>query len=464
MSKAVLELNDYSLGLYVDAALVGSSPGYVLATAGKAQFGHHAVEQSRLHPVSTNNEFWYRLSMQPLRRPFAHFRHYADIAHAHLMHLAHISDYQGDIVIAVPGSFSREQLGILSGVIKQSPFNATAMFDASLLSAASRTPDGGMLIVADMQLHQFSLTVLTSEQQQLRREAVVVVQGVGWDSISNALVQVINDAFIEQSRFNPQHSAQWEQHLYNELPEYLKQLQQGQSDLLVHINTDKASHQARISASELIAAMEPSFLKIRQQLQHLYHEMGLETDIPLLTSARAARIPGLTSWLQSAGPAISGEELAQACLQAATEMPAAGGVVPYVTSLRVHQQSLSNLNSQQRSANSSAQRPTHLLIGHNAFSLDRPCVLHRVDDQQRGEIYGHSHQSDLQLSYDCAQAAVVLAITPTPMSITLQAVNGGVSVNERVITGNTELVAGDRVALSGKKSVMQLIKVCDGQG
>jgi hypothetical protein len=448
MSKAVLELNDCSLGLYVDAKLVSSSPGYVLDTAGKTVFGQLAAEQSRLHPVSTNNEFWYRLSMEPLRRPFAHFRHYADIAHAHLMHLAHISDYKGDVVIAVPGSFSREQLAILSGVIKQSPFNATAMFDAALFSAASRTPDGGKLIVADLQLHQASLTLLTSEQDQLKREAVAVVQGVGWNSLSNTLVQVINDAFIEQCRFNPQHSAQWEQHLYNELPDYLRQLREGQSDLVASISTGKARHQARISASELIEAMEPSFRKIQQQLQHLSSDETGGTPVPVLASVRAASIPGLSSWLQAAGSAISGEEMAQACMQAAAEITETGAVIPYVTSLRVRSQEATDRPARQSRV---AKRPTHLLIGHDAFSLDRPCVLHRANNNA------------LQLSYDLNVSDIVFAIRPSSDWVQLHAVNGGVTVNERRVTEDIGLVAGDRVGLTDQASVMQLIKVCDGQ-
>lgn len=448
MSKAVLELNDYALGLYVDAELISSSPGYVLETAGKAHFGQHAAEQSRLHPVSTNNEFWYRLSMEPLRRPFAHFRHYADIAHAHLMHLAQISDYKGDIVVAVPGSFNREQLSILSGVIKQSPFNATAMFDAGLFSAASRTPDGGRLIVTDLQLHQFSLTLLKSEHDQLKRESVVVVQGVGWNSLSNALVQVINDAFIEQSRFNPQHSAQWEQHLYNELPDYLRQLQEGQPDLVVHINTDKASHQARISATELIAAMEPSFRKIRQQLEHLASEETGNVPVQVLASARAARIPGLSAWLQTSGPAISGEEVAHACLQASGEIPGGGAVVPYITSLRVRPKSEI---SRKAPPSPEAKNPTHLLIGHEAFRLDRPCVLRRTNNNA------------LQLSYDLTVPDILFAITPSSGSVQLQAVNGDVSVNARAVTEGVGLVTGDRISLADQKGILQLIKVYDGQ-
>jgi hypothetical protein len=450
MSRAVLELNDQALTLYVGKQRIGSSPGYVLALAGKPLFGQEAAEQSRVHPVSTNNEFWYRLSMEPLRRPLAHFRHYADIAHAHLMHLADISGYEGDIVISVPGSFSREQLGIMTGVIRQSPFNATAMLDTALLSAAGQVPEGGRLLFVDLQLHQFTLTLLRSEQQ-LKREMVGVVQGVGWNHLSNTLVQVINDAFIQQSRFNPQHSAVWEQHLYNELPDYLTRISQGESDLLVTINTDKASHQARVNATELISAMDPAFRKISQHAQQLLAHAGADGSVPVVLSERAGRIPGLAAWLGVSAPAVSGEQVAAACLRAADDLPSAGSSVPYVTAMRARE--IPDVSAAASSAGSkgsaTARAPTHVLLDHEAWSVERPCML--VRDGQRG----------VQLCHANDEADVLCSLTPSASMLTLSAVNGGVTVNGKPVSGPVQVLAGDSIALTATGTVLQLIRVRD---
>jgi len=447
MSRAVLELNDQSLTLYVENQRIGSSPGYVLALAGKPLFGQEAAEQSRVHPVSTNNEFWYRLSMEPLRRPLAHFRHYADIAHAHLIHLADISAYKGDIVIAVPGSFSREQLAIMSGVVKQSPFNATAMLDTALLSAAAQIPESGRLLFVDLQLHQFTLTLLHSEQQQLKRELVGVVQGVGWNHLSNTLVQVINDAFIEQSRFNPQHSAMWEQHLYNELPEYLTRIRHGESDLVVTLNTDKASHQARVNATELISAMDPAFRKISQQAQQLLANAGAAASVPVVLSERAGRIPGLAAWLGVSAPAVSGEQVAAACLQAAEDLSSAGSSVPYVTAMRVRQTPVATATTIPTDA--TALAPTHVLLGHEAWSVERPCVL--ASDGQR--VVHLLHAQD--------QADVLCTLLPSACTLTLSAVNGGVTVNGEPVSGPRPVFAGDSIGLTATGTVLQLIRVRD---
>jgi hypothetical protein len=104
MTLKVLELNDNGLTIGDENGLIISSPGYAVAVGERLEFGHDAAGQSKIHPVSSSNEFWHRLSMEPLARPIAHFRHFADIAYSHLMHLAAQTKLEGDIILAVPGS------------------------------------------------------------------------------------------------------------------------------------------------------------------------------------------------------------------------------------------------------------------------------------------------------------------------------------------------------------------------
>ncbi len=361
MTSAVLELNDHAINLYQDGELLSSSPGFVLSLGGQTQFGQSAAEQSRLHPINTHNEFWHRLSMTPLTRPLAHYRHNADIAHAHLLHIAETSDFEGEVVIAVPGSFHRDQLAILGGVVGKSPFRAAAMMDAGVFYALSHMTGQSRVVFADLQLHQFNLTLLSHEQGRVRRESVAVVQGAGWSNVANALVQVINDAFIQQSRFNPQHSAFWEQHLYNELTDYLQQIRAGQSDFLVSITTDKATHQARVSVAELVESLQPVFRRITQQLDLL---LG-DSAAPLLLSERAAVIPGLETMLNSHQSPLGGEQMAQACVAANSTLAKTGSDVPYVSSWRLDAASTSD----KPVATPTRAKATHILLDHVAYPL-----------------------------------------------------------------------------------------------
>jgi len=446
MTSAVLELNDHTINLYQDAELVSSSPGFVLSLGGQTQFGQSAAEQGRLHPINTHNEFWHRLSMAPLTRPLAHYRHNADIAHAHLVHIAESNDFKGDVVIAVPGSFSRDQLAILGGVIGKSPFRAAAMMDAGLFYAMNQMAEHSRVVFADMQLHQFCLTLLSKDQHQVRRESVAVVQGAGWSNLANSLVQVINDAFIEQSRFNPQHSAFWEQHLYNELPDYLRQIGAGQADLVVSITTDKATHQARVSVAELVASLQPAFRRITQQLQLL---LG-DTQAPVLISERAAPIPGLAVSLQVRLSPLAGEQMAQACSLATGSLTTSGSDVPYISAWRLPAAGVSS------AANTAPPRAiaTHILLDHSAYSLELPCYVRALNDAAGAPDIAYTPSSS-------DDDLCVLA--PASGDIVIKSASGSVLLNAQAAVPGQKLFAGDTLSLDGGP-VMHLIRVHHGQG
>lgn len=385
--SAVLELNDQALSLYLDGKLLASSPGYVLSLGKQPQFGEQAAAQSRLHPVSTNNEFWNRLSMSPLTRPVANFRHYADMAHAHLLQLGEQAKYEGPVVLAVPGNFNREQLSILSGIVRHSPFNVNAMLDSGVAAAVGSDAQADYLMYLDLQLHQALVTLLKKEGQRLVRQQVLQVQGAGWDAMSNALVQTVNDEFISQCRFNPQHSAQWEQQLFNELPQWLSALTAGAHEIVVVIETDKSNHKASVSAADLRDSISPVLGKLNQQMRQLSEINAAE--VPLLISSRSASIPGLVSHFEQHKQIVSGEQLAASCVQLINDLPLNDSAVPYLTSvsLQAVHQTIKN--------EPEPEPATHLLIDGTAWPLSAQSVISSqeltalLQKHRPGELINH---------------------------------------------------------------------------
>ena len=453
MSRAVLELNDHQLGLYNHNGLMFSSPGYVLVNGKHIQFGQQAAEQSRLNPLGTNNEFWYRLGMTPLTRPVAHFRHYADVAHGHLMHLAQESGFEGEIVIAVPASFSREQLAVLTGVLKHSPFTPVAMMDAALVSASHQLASGAELLYVDVQLHQISLTRLHADGTSVRRDAVSVVPGAGWTGISNILVQTATDAFVAQSRFNPQHSAAWEQQLYNQIPQWLQHFQSGEQELIARIETDKNTVQARISLSDVLDALEPVFQKVAQ---HTARIISADT-MPVLLSGRAAMIPGLQACLQAVNHRVSPEQLAQLCLRvAANAATSQGSSVPFLNALLLD--TLRGDRQQSAAAGSNApvapqpvSTPTHLL--HDGVAWPLPVTVY----QQAG--------AGLVLA-DPASPPEVTAGLQRLFSIAIQGTEAllltdstSTTLNEQSAGSGIRLTTGDRIGAADSLNKLQCIRV-----
>lgn len=442
MSKAVLEINDHAMSLYNDDGLVISSPGYVLASGKQPQFGQQAIEQSRLHPVSTNNEFWYRLGMAPLARPLAHFRNYADIANGHLMHLAEQSDFEGDVVIAVPASFNREQLAVLTGVLQHSPFNARAIMDAALV-AASHLPENTALVYADLQLHQLSFTKLVSESGKIRRDGFAVVPGAGSIAISNTLVQVVNDAFIAQSRFNPQHSAVWEQQLYNELPTWLQQFDAGQQEILVEIDTANATVQARVGISDVLDALQPTLRKISQH----FAQFAAHSSLPVVLSARAALIPGMAFCLKALPLSVGSEQVVGIGLRAAPATTSGSGVsyISSVTSDTVKPRA-TDTNSQRQPGAASRLLPTHVV--HQAQAWPLPVSV-RVDaDGQWLLTPGMARQPGELFSIEANAGQTLLHSSSEQLRVAGQVVNGSQAVS-----------AGDVINSSATATDIQLIRV-----
>ena len=69
-----------------------------------------------------------------------HLRHTADIAFAHLLHLAEIGEINAETIFAMPSSYNHQQLAILLGIAKQSPIEPVGVVDTAVLAAVASLP------------------------------------------------------------------------------------------------------------------------------------------------------------------------------------------------------------------------------------------------------------------------------------------------------------------------------------
>jgi hypothetical protein len=119
VSLAVLELNDAALLLGDAGGVVVRSPGFALLTADAPVLGEAARAVARIDPRRTNNQFWQRLGTEPLHHAPTHTRHHADIGYRHLLHVHELGGKPAEVLLAVPGSFTREQLALLLGIAER---------------------------------------------------------------------------------------------------------------------------------------------------------------------------------------------------------------------------------------------------------------------------------------------------------------------------------------------------------
>jgi hypothetical protein len=393
MRVRVLELNDAGLRLSDESGVLLSSPGYALVMPKRIEFGESARSQSRLNPLHCFNQFWHRLSLDPFPRPVAHFRHNADLAYSHLQDLARTAELEGDVLLAVPGSFSRTQLGILLGLIKSSPLRAVGIVDSSLAAALAQ-PVQDSLIHVDLHLHQVVLTRLQRQGDDIVRENVALVPGTGWVNLSDSLLQLITQAFIAQCRFNPQHNAESEQKLLDALPGWLLEdgdAAQGQSardedevrsTLQIRLEHNGTVHQARLPRSSLQQRLQPFYQKIVQQIDAL----DPQGESTLLLSERVQTLPGLAEHLRShagggvRGPASHDEHtIARVCREYGSALISPADTLAHVTRLRL------GASAHTTSAAVHSPLPTHLLLAHQARRL-RDGLQLLQDDAGEGQL------------------------------------------------------------------------------
>src|SRR5690606_32345751 len=294
MTIRVVHLNDAGIwvsnrgeGTAEPAALASdqygnfSSPGYALIDPPRLEFGVDACAQSRLYPLHTHHQFWHRLDMEPFSRPVAHFRHNADIAFSHLMEVARDTELDGDVIMLVPGSFSRQQLAVVLGLTKQCPFRVVGLVDSGLAAAAAieEIPAEGLIHI-ELQLHQVVLTRLKHEGDGIVRDTVAVVPAAGKVQMMESVLQLMTSAFVQQCRFNPQHNARSEQFLFDCLPDWLDEEasrsgsqepgKEGDAQAgLISLEHHDTVHRARIPPDSVRSRLAPFYLKIAQQLSTL---------------------------------------------------------------------------------------------------------------------------------------------------------------------------------------------------
>ncbi len=460
MSLRVLELNDQGLSLSDGEQELVRSPAFVLAENGRLLFGEEAAGRSRINPVDCNNRFWYELNMDPLNRPLAHFRHHADIAHAHLQHLAQSGAdgagedraSGGEVIVAVPPSFDREQLRVLAAILDHSDFTPLAMVDASVAQAAARAGEGPVVLL-DMQLHQMLLSVIAVEDGMVLRRHRVRMPGLGWDHLGNALMQLLTDTFIRQSRFNPQHNAEWEQYLFNALPGWLQQEAGPDDTLSLEIDTGSSVYRAELTRTAIHARLRSDYERLLQHLEDLPEPVA-----GLLYTERCAGLPGFRSFLQSAlpeslpaGEPLGRRQLVDNCLQAQDFLIAEPDALHYITALPQPGSTEPAVEVQSVPAPTDDEVPTHLLLAGQARPLGRGLLLCQsgrelcllpVDAEVQGRLLGKILAADGQFH--------------------VQAENGALRLET---DDNTQRAAraGDRLLVEdGSDAAMQLIRVHNG--
>lgn len=433
MSLKVIELNDNALRVGDESGILTESPGFALTVGKELELGEAAKQQARIQPTNSYNKYWHELSLDPISHTPG-IRHLADIAYAHLLHLAEVAEVDGDVIFAVPGNFTQQQLAILLGLAKQSPFRTVGMVDSALAAAISSAQSGSSIYV-EMQLHQVVLTKVVSDENKLHRDSVIQVPGVGSQNFMDLLMQLTTGLFIQQCRFNPQHDAESEQQLYNALPHWLRQDDSDQSSLLLELKANATVHTVKMPRESLSNSLGRLYKSIGQQIAELVS--GVDTKI--LLSSEFEELPGFVASLNKYNNI---EILPVGTISAASVkyqdsiVLQSEGEIHLVSSLPVrggnNASIVTELKTSQKVVDEQIE-PTHVLIGSMAVPLsiaDLPEQLGRIE-KSKGLYYLDSGEQEVLL-------------------------------NQSKVTGKHEVGLGDHIQFNDGRDEIRLIQVSNG--
>ncbi len=371
MSMLALDINDAGIVAFDGRDVRYREPGYALLDDGELTTGNSAWRQARLRPRHIQDHFWSRLDTEAL--PDQRFRHLsaADLVSRQLEQIAAAAGSGIEqVIVAVPAYMEAGNLGLFLGICNELGLPVTALVDAAV-AATRREYSAAVPVHVDISLHSALLTRL-GQPGKAQVEKADVVDAAGVAVLNDAWVRVIAEAFVRQSRFDPLHTAETEQLLFDRLPDWLDAAAGGTS-LSLEITHGGLTHAAEIDGLALTAAAAPVYQRIVTQLRALVR--AGETPALQLTD-RAARLPGLADMLRAR---VGGEVFLLESAATARGLYSRGrglGTGGAVALLRQLPWDQASVTVEVTPDDGDGGRPTHVLFGNHAYAInEEPLAL-----------------------------------------------------------------------------------------
>lgn len=471
MSVVAVELNDAGIiivrGRAEHALAVVPSPGYAVVDGTAVVTGADAQRRSRLKPRFTHTRFWDALDTSPLSRPFPSKLSRADLAHAHLTQiwesLLALDDDVTEAVLAVPGWYSLEQLGLILGMAQACNIPVSGMIDSALAAAAGTTDKAARSLAnaahLDLHLHRIAASKI-SRDDHLVREDNVVDDSVGLIPLYDAWATFVAQAFVRQTRFDPLHSAQSEQALYDQLPSWVDALLDA-DEATLSMSVSGRKYSVTLGRQQLISSATTYYDPV---VALALSVMPFDEPGTLLVSHRVGALPGLVERLtrdvSDKLVVLAPEAAAAGALAYEKHAPAASenDGLTFLTSLHLDEHGAASVSAPDPTLHQQGDdvpSPTHVLHDGVAHSLTpEPFLLGvSIPDQQRGlNLLGETAGvSRYHCSIYRANGRVIIEDHS----------KFGSFLNGRRVQERAPLAAGDILRLGTPGIEVQLIEVAD---
>jgi len=431
------------------------SPGFALPEKNRLTVGGAAERKAHLYPRQILNQFWDQLNIEPLEQPNPFAQNHAEIAFEHFARIWQTVKHHGkEMVIAVPGFYTREHLGFILGISQELGIPLKGFAPLAVAAVPERLPEG-LLLHLDLHLHRFEVTRL-ERAEQLNRKDSISAEGNGLSKLYRRWVDAIAEEFVRSTRFDPLHRAATEQELYDRLPGILTQLCRN-PDVYFEMTGGSKVYHVTLTRDLFYKKGAPVFEEMRRLVSRFYDRYGKAGAGPvLMLTDRIARLPGMKDMLVEIENCniIELEPGAGALgiLRFASRLfeQQAGNSAPFLTSRPLPAEGPISYEEPRR--NSAGQkRPTHILYRNLAYPItEKPLIIGlqrfagKSGVQIQGQIAGVSRKHCV---VQLQENKVVLNDYSTY----------GTFVDENPVTGKAILLLGQTVRLGTPGETLKLI-------
>ncbi len=196
-------------------------------------------------------------------------------------------------VIAVPASFDGAALARVLAIARAVQLPVRAFVDSAALTVAALGLPAGATIVLELGLHHLAATRVDVDAREARRRSVRLRTRGGLVALQESWLQLVSEAMVLKTRFDPLHDAVTEQRLYDQLPAAAAlAARAGSAPVGVAVGAGEAAirHEVVLSRDQFAARGEALF----RELVAMIHELRpAGAPVTLVAPARIAALPGL---------------------------------------------------------------------------------------------------------------------------------------------------------------------------
>jgi hypothetical protein len=377
VTRLALHLNDAAITLLNGEQIAYREPGFALL-GDEVRTGSDAYGQSRINPRGIQHRFWSALDTSPLPDKRFHHLSAADLVSRQLESIWRAAPGNAaELVVAVPSYMRAESLGLFLGIASELKMPVVGLVDAAV-AATRREYQHAVPVHVDVSLHATMLTRL-AQPGMAQVERTEIIEGCGVNALFDTWLHTVANAFVQQSRFDPLHTAETEQAILNRLAGWLTQASR-QDQVAMELDYGGKKYAADIESLTLIGAVAPLYEQIASRLRSLYRA----EDTPAIqVNDKVARMPGLADMLKAR---VGGEVFmlepgatARGAL-ARCKVSSDGGGVSLLRQLPWDQSSIDI--GQHTNEQSAAGLPTHLLFGHIAHAIGNSLLVLGSQDNE----------------------------------------------------------------------------------